>query len=497
MGVMRFRVTSPEQLDLATDIQQAFMSGFDGRVFPSRVEFDGEVISIRRSSSESGKLQISYPVAGYGKPVVSTATLREHETPCNLALELARGKICQVRNQLATWESLGMQIPQDFYAVHRESHGYFAKATAHKQQPAECSKLADVAIAKAHEAAERLTRAYVRQRLAVRFKRTPQLPVSFGCMVNQPELPAKVVPEYCETFNAVSVPVEWRSIEAEEGEYRWEGTDAIVQWAQDHKLAMRAGPLLDFSENGLPQWLQQWGHDFFNLQSFVCDFVETAVSRYMGKVRTWELATRANTGGAFKLNEEERLSLLARTLEVARQVDEETQFFIRIDQPWGAYQARGEHKLSPAQFVDALLRFGTGLAGVNLEIPVGFTGRGTAPRDLLDFSRLIDLWTVLEIPLHVTLALPSSTDVSTHCTSELSADEIGWKRPWSPEAQSEWIETFVPLLMAKQSVVGIYWTHLTDQADHVFPNAGLIDSKGRSKPSFQSLHRCRTGQHLG
>ena len=35
-----------------------------------------------------------------------------------------------------------------------------------------------------HEAAERLTRTYVRQRLQVRFKRTPQLPVSFGCQVN-------------------------------------------------------------------------------------------------------------------------------------------------------------------------------------------------------------------------------------------------------------------------------------------------------------------------
>lgn len=497
MGVMRFMVEHPERLDPSSDIQNAYLSGFDGRVFPSRVEFDGRVISIRRTSSESGKLQLPFPVEGFGKPVVSTATLREHETIYILPLELARGKICQVRNQLATWESLGMQIPTEFTDVYREAHKFFAKATSHKSNVSECCHFAEAALSKAHHAADLLTRAYVRQRLVVRFKKTPLLPISFGCMVNQSDLSPDAASALLGTFNAISIPVEWSSIEAQEGEYNWSLADWGVQWAQDNKLLLRAGSLLDFSENGLPHWLQQWGQDFFNLQSFICDFVETAVSRYQGKIRIWELASRVNTGGAFKLNEEERLSLLARTLEIARQVDEEAQFFIRIDQPFGAYQARGEHRLSPAQFVDALLRFGTGLAGVNLEIPVGFTGRGSAPRDLLDLSRLIDLWSVLETPLHVTLAFPSSTDVTTRCASELSVSETGWKGPWSKESQTSWIDGVVPLLMAKQSVVGIYWSHLSDSADHVFPNAGLIDAAGQLKPSFLALQKCRLGQTFG
>ncbi len=67
---------------------------------------------------------------------------------------------------------------------------------------------------------------------------------------------------------------------------------------------------------------------------------------------------------------------------------------------------------------------------------------------------------------------------------------------WSAQAQSEWIDSVFPLLMAKQSVVGIYWNHLTDASRHVFPNAGLIDSNGSPKPAFQSILDQRTGKWL-
>ena len=124
---------------------------------------------------------------------------------------------------------------------------------------------------------------------------------------------------------------------------------------------------------------------------------------------------------------------MARTLEVARQVDGDAQFFLRIDQPWGGYQAQGEHRLSPCQFVDALLRFGTGLAGVNLEVPVGYAGRGMAPRDLLEFSRMLDLWTVLEVPLHVTLAFPSSSHADKYASETIIQEKTGWRQPWSTD----------------------------------------------------------------
>ena len=494
MGVMRFTVHPAGLLD--DHVQHAYVSGFDGRVFPSRVESKGETIEFLRTNSDSGKLAVPYPVEGFGLPVVSTATLREHEDNYILALELARGKICQVRNQLAIWEGLGMSIPQDFRKVHREAHSLFAKATVVKADAEKATLLADQAIAKSCIAAELLTNAYVQQRLSVRLKKSQQLSVSFGCALNDIDAANTHSEALGNAFNAAAIPIEWKNIEPQEGEYHWDESDALVEYCQARKLLMRAGPLLDLSPDGLPEWLKQWGHDFFNLQSFLCDFVETAISKYQGKVRIWEVSSRINTGGTFNLNEEERLTLLARTLEVARKVDEEAQLFIRIDQPWGAYQSEGNHRLSPIQCVDALLRCGIGLSGVNLEVSVGFEGRDCGPRDLLDFSRLIDQWSMLEIPLHVTLAFPTSASKGENCQSPLSVEGQTWRQPWSDEAQAAWINSNVPLLMAKQSVVGIYWNHLADAGKHVFPSAGLINEDGTTKAGLDAFLKHRTGKTL-
>ncbi len=484
---MKFQVYPESLMADWPEAQNAYITGLDGRVFPSRVEIEDNTISCRRSASDSGKFNIAWPVPGFGRPVISTSSLREQETAYVLAIELARGKICQVRNQAATWDQLGMQIPETFHPAHKAAHLLFAKSVALKNDLVAASDLATQAIAKSCEAAELLTKSYTDQRLAIRMRRSSQLPISLGCNLAHAQPDASWEALLPGTFNAAVIPIEWRFIEREEGNYNWSCLDAQVEWCQQHKLVMRGGPLLDLSPHGLPKWLEQWSHDFFNLQSFLCDFVETAVSRFHGKIRLWEVSSRVNTGGALNLTEENRLTLVARTLEVARRVDEESQFLIRIEQPWGTYQTRGQHRLSPVQFIDALLRCGVGLAGVNLEIAVGYTDRGSASRDSLDFSRMLDVWSSLEIPLHITLAFPSSSAPDPQASGNIGIEATGWKSPWSEEAQAEWIDTYLPLLIAKQSVNGIYWTHLTDAAPHDFPNAGLIDAAGRPKKALQTL----------
>jgi len=486
---MKFLVHPESLLSEWPEAQNAYITGLDGRVFPSRVEIEGNVVACRRPASDSGKFNIAWPVPGFGRPIVTTSSLREQDVIYVLAVELARGKICQVRNQVAAWEQLGMQIPEAFAPINLEAHTLFAKSVGMRDDPVGASELATQAIAKACQAAETLTNAYTEQRLSIRLKKSTQLPVSLGCNLAHATPDASWNLLLPGTFNAAAIPIEWRYVEPLEGDYQWDWLDAQVEWCQQNKLVMRGGPLLDLSLNGLPKWLDQWGHDFFNLQSFLCDFVETAVSRYAGKIRSWEVSSRVNTGGALNLTEENCLTLVARTLEVARRVDAESQFLIRIEQPWGTYQSRGQHRLSPVQFVDALLRCGVGLGGVNLEIAVGYRNRGSASRDLLDFSRIIDVWSALEIPLQVTLAFPSSAHPDPRASADIEVDSNGWKSPWSEEAQAEWIDMYLPLLIAKQAVAGIFWTHLSDAAPHDFPNAGLLDQSGKPKKAFETLRQ--------
>ncbi len=488
MGVIRFLIYPAHLLDHWPEAQRAHVRGFDGHVDATRIEIDGNVLSCTRANSESGKFSIAFPVPGFGRPFISTSTLREREEAYLLPVELARGKICQVRNQFALWERAGMSIPDEFELRHREAHTKFAKSVAIQDRPEESCELAIEAIAKACAAAEILTQAYAAQRLTVRRRRSANLPTALGCNLGLAPPAAESENQLREAFNTAAIPIEWRQIEPTEGDYAWEPNDAQVEWCLQNHLLIRGGPLLDLSPNGLPAWLKQWEHDFLNLQSFLCDFVETAITRYAGKIRIWEVSARVNTGGAMNISEENRLTLVARTLEVARQVDEEAQLLIRVDQPWGDYQSQGKHRLSPMQFVDALARCGVGLSGVNLEVGVGYHPSGSAMRDLLDFSRLIDQWSTLEIPLHVTLAFPSSGEPDANANgADRKVDSGSWRTGWTDEAQTEWISLYLPLLMAKESVNGVFWSHFSDAASHEYPHAGLLRADGSPKPALHKI----------
>lgn len=490
MGVMRFLIPPESIAETKADLQRAYLCGFDQSVHPTRVELEGTHLVCRRMVSESGRLNVAWPVSGFGRPVISTATLPERSAPYFLPLELARGKIVQLRNQLANWESVGMSVPVGFSNLNAEAHTSFAKAAGSQDDPQICDAAANRALEWAFQAAELLAQAYSNQSLAVRHRRYSQIPTLVGSYLPN-EMSGPWQAPYLEAFNSAAVSVKWRNIEPQEGEYHWQMFDDQVDWCEDNRLVIRGGPLLDLAPQGMPDWLLRWESDIWNLQSFVCDFIETAIRRYQGRVRMWEVAARGNSGGGIALSEENRLGLVAKSLEIARRVDEEAQFFIRVDQPWAEYQARGQHRLSPLQFADGLIRAGLGLSGINLEIAVGYTPRGSAMRDLLEYSRLIDLWSSLSLPLHVTLAFPTRTGPDPKCISDLDVDAPQWRMGWTEESQAEWVDLYLPLLIAKPAVIGVFWNHLSDAHPHIFPHAGLINAEGQVKPALHRITRHR------
>lgn len=500
MGLIRFAVYPASLMEDWPEVYRGYLTGADGRVFPTRIEVDDNIVGCRRTTSESCKFHVAFPVPGMGRPFVSTASLPERDQPYLLVVELARGKIVQVRNQASNWELAGMQIPQTFGAPARAAHLAFARAASSQSDPELATQLATEALHHAFLAAEQLTLAYSAQALAGRLQRFGSLPASVGCDL-QNSIPDPAANDlFTSAFNAATVAVPWRSIEAVEGEYNWDPIDRQLEWCEhlqrleqskqkneQQRMLIRGGPLIDLGPDGLPSWLARWEHDVFNLKSFVSDFVETAISRYVGRIRIWEVAARANSGGALTLNEESRLMLTASVLGVARQFDEEAQLIIRVDQPWGDYQARGQHRLSPLQFVDAIHRSGVGLAGVNLELAMGYLPRGSARRDLMDISRLIDSWSVLNLPIHVTLACPSNLEDDPMSHSDWEVDPRVWPTENAEENQGEFLDRVMELLLAKPSVAGVFVSHFSDAEPHQFPYAGVLRSDQTPKPALERI----------
>jgi len=489
MGVMRFLLHPPSFSQRLIHPEQAYLGGMDGRIFPTKVEVhDGELL-VRRPTSESGKLSIAWPVANFGHPVLTTASLRERDQPYDLALELARGRLSEIRESMAIWEQAGMVIPDAFRQAQREAFSLFAQASTSHGTKEEIAELATRSIEKSLVASNLLMDSYAVQRLANIRRTHHQTPGLLGCRMDDHLLSEADFPHFQQAFNSVSIPVNWMDVEAEEGNYHWDQIDRQVNFALDRRIIVRGGPLIDLSPNGLPVWLAPWAKDFQNLPSFVCDYIETVIARYQGRIRIWEISAYGNTGGALGLGEDFCLALVARTLEAAHRTDSDSQLFVRLDCPWGEYQRRGEHRLSPFQFVDALVRSNLGLSGVTLDLNIGYGAEACSARDLLSISKLLDFWSLLQVQIHVNVACPSSAGPDPRSNPRYGVVDRVWNAPWSEETQAEWMEQVIPILLAKPCVTGVFLNNFHDAAAHRYPHAGLISSAGRPKQMLTSWRR--------
>ena len=130
----------------------------------------------------------------------------------------------------------------------------------------------------------------------------------------------------------------------------------------------------------------------------------------------------------------------------------------------------------------------------------GANGQGVSPRggycrDLLEASRLIDLYTLLGVPLHVTLGYPAAAGADADADPDLRVGAGRWREGFSPKMQAEWASEFGSLVLAKGVVQSVHWAHLSDAQPHQFPHCGLYDSRNQPRPVLDSLRALRE-QHL-
>jgi len=207
------------------------------------------------------------------------------------------------------------------------------------------------------------------------------------------------------------------------------------------------------------------------------------------------LTSASNSAAILSLGEEELLWLTVKLVQAAKQVDPGLEIIVGVTQPWGEYMALEDRTHSPFIFADTLIRSELNLAALDLEVVMCAAPRGSYCRDLLETSRMLDLYALLGVPLRVTLGYPSVNAADPKCDPELRVAAGHWHEGFSLNSQADWAESFGGLTVCKPFVQAVHWTHLTDADVHQFPNCGLIDAKGQLKPAFQRLRQLRE-RHL-
>ena len=331
----------------------------------------------------------------------------EKTTPYPLALELARGKVNQLRNQLADWLFGGLNVPPALPAAIREATSSLGRAIA-SAPSLESGKHAQQAIAQAYGAADQLVNTYIQQVFNIRHSRQPRLDTALSCRLASVAVAEPLTTALRETFNTVCLPLSWAAVEPAENSFQWAAQDQLLDWAITKGFHVVGGPLIDFQVGQLPPWLAQRDQSLAAIASFTCRYVDAVARRYRGRIRTWQMTAAANSFTVPGLGEDEMLWLMLRIAEAIRQSDASVEVQLSLAQPWGDYLASQARRHSPFVFADTLMRSGLSLSGLHLEMIMGVSPRGSYCRDLLDASRLIDLYSLLGLPLHITLGLPSS-----------------------------------------------------------------------------------------
>lgn len=508
MGTMLFQLPPNLAEDALAELERASVAGGqDCMPYPTQAVLDDGQLIVNRRVEESGCLQAPWNVTGAGRLMASSATLMERLSPYHLTIELARGKINQLRGQTADWLMGGLILGDSLADQIRQATHLFGKAVAHLPS-ADAAQDAEHALAHGFAAAAELVDSYISQVFQVRHQRQPRLDTWSACTLQRPPTPplpplgnggqggvADESAAYLSTFNAAQIAFSWQTIEPAEGQHQWDETDALVHWAGQNQLHVIGGPLIDFTGRDLPDWLWEKERDLLSLSNYLTDYATAIVRRYHSQIRTWQISAANNWAGVLAMGDEELLWLTVRMIDAVKKIDPTLEVVVGIAQPWGDYLAQQERSQSPFVFADTLLRTGVKLAGLELEMLMGVTPRGCYCRDTLDASRILDLYALLGVPLQVLLGYPSAAGPDRQADPEQSLHAGHWRSGFSPMVQADWIAAFAKLALCKPYVRTIRWTQFSDAGAHAYPHCGLIDPAGQIKPGLAALQRLRE-EHL-
>jgi hypothetical protein len=468
--------------------------GQDNMPYPTDAVVQAEQLILSRCVQESGSLQVPWWIEGEGQFMTSSATLMERVTPYQLAIELARGKINEVRSQVADWTLGGLLLPDTLTKEIRETTSLFSRALMRLPDP-DAIPLAEQSLRLAFRAAHELVLTYIERVMVIRHARQSKLDTLLSCRLEADVPSPQSMHHFQRTFNTVCVPFPWRQIEPSRGRFFFETQDRFITWAASHGLKTIGGPLIDFGGRNLPDWLWEDGNDIFSLSNLMAGYVENVTRRYQSRIRTWQITSGSNCAGVLASRDEELIWLTIRLADAVRRVNPQLETIVGLSQPWGDYLAEHERTKTPFIFADDLLRTGVKLAALELEVIMAVSPRGSYCRDLLDTSRVLDLYALLGVPIQVTLGYPSSAVPTGQADPDQRVNLGFWRGGYFEETQADWASAFAALAMCKPYVRTVQWAHWSDAQLHVFPNCGLIDGQGREKAALHALTKLRD-EHL-
>lgn len=480
---------------VAFPLRHAHLIGPDDVGVVGEIGMESGVIVARKRSTDAVGLALLADAGTCGRLLLPTCLLPPRETPYLLYLELARHRFKLIYTKMEDWHLFDLEADSAIMRGLKEAQDAFTEAMIlERHDPPRAQEVAMLALQRAIEVSEQLTVLYADVMLAKRFREPP--PGSgtrtLGCTAHQSRFAEPLARVVEQDFDFVCIPIRWREIEPEEGEYDWSSLDRWMQWASQRKMPVIAGPIVDFRPRSVPEWLYVWEHDYDTTHDLLHTHIEEVVNRYKKVVDIWNVASSLHVNESFTLAYDQIMDLTRMATSLVKALHPRAKTLLEITKPFGEYFATNAKSIPPLVYGETVAQAGFRIDYMGVNLQMGHHTVGEATRDLMQISAQLDKLRWMEMPIIITgIGAPS------HRPKTATEDEIGdpagwWREPWSPEVQGEWLRKVTAIGLSKSFVDSVCVHELYDHPTSSLPFSGLITAKGQAKPAFNivaTIHR--------
>jgi GH35 family endo-1,4-beta-xylanase len=476
----------------------AYAVGSDDVPLRAEIAFSDGVITCKKRAAGPAGLAILWHVKNVGQILVETIRVQERDKPYILQVELARGRILRLNNKLEDWGMLDFEEAAPWLRQADEARDRLIQALQ-ADEPAKAADLAEDALSLAVQASEGLTQLHAELFIARRRPGQGFPRRALGCALHL-DIPAQPGKQrLAKAFDFAALPICWRDVEPTEQNFNWKLVDSWVEalTKPPTPLPIHGYPLLCFRETNVPDWLYIWEHDFDTIRDLAFEHIRRILNRYGQHISSWSVVSGLHAANGFSFNFEQIMELTRLACTLTKQMAPRSIAVIELVAPWGEYYARNQRTIPPMLYADMVVQSGVTFDAFGLKFRFGPGIDGHFVRDLFQISVMLDQFSKLGKPLHVTaVQVPSSTaPVASEDNAQqpIAIDGGSWHGEWSQEIQAEWLQRFVEIALSKSFVESITWADLADHAGQSIPHGGLLQADLSPKPAYERVQSLATG----
>lgn len=473
MPRLSFEFTASEGIDANAVRAEGMLIGKRHVPIPGRLSV--EAGRIEAEALEPGSCSLSVPVdlGSLGTLRMQTTLLLPQSRPYRLLYELARERIKQFLWKAEEWQMWARPEAESAIARFEEAREHAGRAIR-ATHAAAADRHARISLASAVEAVESLALAHAGILLRRKFGKSGAPRTAVGVRIGT-GLPLKLLSEESvEPMHLLSIPTIWSELEPAQGRFEWANLDRWMVAAANSGRPILAGPLMDLSPAALPGWALARRRDPKAFRDAAYAFCEAVVHRYQGAVGVWNVASGMPERAEEERDQEFVVAMTRMASVVVRQRHPAAKILVEITDPFATRLWLRPEGLDAARYLRLLAEGGVRFDFVGLRLAEGVSTPLAC--DLGQLASLADRFVSTEWSVVVTgIGAPSA-----------SGDGRGWRGPWSPATQAEWLEAAISIVLARPRCDATILASLVDVDGDPAP-LGVFDRSGRAKPAAKRL----------